>query len=143
MLRLGVFVSYTPAGHACIRCVPSTSYLLFAIFRTRFTTRPACGHPVSVDCFWFAARSWNQKPNGEGGVRHQHCLVDWSKMVGGELLFYICLVYNTDDRMQEWVPRRQPDDFGLNERAFSRSRERSRGGRRDYVGIPESHSPQQ
>jgi len=42
---------------------------------------------------------------------------------------------------EEWVPRRQPEDFGLSERAFSRSRERNGRGR-DYVGIPASpHSP--
>jgi hypothetical protein len=52
-------------------------------------------------------------------------------------LFCIHSVLIADDYLQEWVPRRQPEDFGLSERAFSRSRERNgRGG--DYVGIPES-----
>lgn len=36
---------------------------------------------------------------------------------------------------EEWVPRRQPEDFALSDRRFGGSRER-RG--RDYVGIPDS-----
>jgi len=56
---------------------------------------------------------------------------------------YSSIAWSTGRRWwEEWMPRRQAEDFGLNERVFpGRSRERSGRGS-DYIGIPDSpHSP--
>jgi hypothetical protein len=37
---------------------------------------------------------------------------------------------------EEWVPRRQPEGFSLNDRTFRRPRDRD-GRERDYVSLPE------
>ncbi|KIM85222.1 hypothetical protein PILCRDRAFT_817220 [Piloderma croceum F 1598] len=48
------------------------------------------------------------------------------------------LAWSTGRRWwEEWVPRRQAEGFGLNDRTFNMSRERNNRGR-EYVGLPES-----